>query len=80
MEIGRAALALGAGREKKTDEIDHGAGVELLVKVGERVEAGEVAALLYGERNVERAQGLVGEALELSEEPVESAAGILDSL
>ncbi len=78
--VGRAALALGAGREKKGDEVDPGAGVEVLVKAGDRVEAGEPVARLYGGRNPERAEALVREALELSDEPVEPAPGILDSL
>jgi thymidine phosphorylase len=78
--IGRAALTLGAGREKKGDEVDPGAGVEILVKVGDRVEEGEPVARLYGGRNVGRAEALVREALELSDEPVEPAPGILDSL
>jgi thymidine phosphorylase len=78
--VGRAALALGAGREKKGEEIDPGAGVEVLVKVADSVEEGEPVARLYGGRNVERAEALVQEALELSDEPVEPAPGILDSL
>jgi thymidine phosphorylase len=78
--IGRAALTLGAGREKKGDEVDPGAGVEILVTVGDRVEEGEPVAWLYGGRNVGRAGALVLEALELSEGPVEPAPGILDSL
>ena len=78
--IASAALALGAGREKKGDEIDPGAGVEVLVKVGESVEEGEPVARLFGGRNAQRAEALVREALELSDEPVEPAPGILDSL
>ena len=78
--IGRAALALGAGREKKADEVDPGAGVEVLVKAGDTVERGEPIALLYGGRNAERAEALVREALELSDEPVEAPPVILDSL
>jgi thymidine phosphorylase len=78
--IGRAALALGAGREKKTDEVDPGAGVEVLVKVGERIEEGEPVARLYGGRNADRAEALVREALELSEKPVEPPPATLDSL
>ena len=78
--IGRAALTLGAGREKKGDEVDPGAGVELLVKAGDRVEEGEPVARLYGGRNAERAEALVREALELSDEPVEAPPVILDSL
>ena len=78
--IGRAALALGAGRRKKGEEIDPGAGVEVLVKAGDRVEQGEPVARLYGRRNVERAEALVREALEVTDEPVETAPAILDSL
>jgi thymidine phosphorylase len=78
--IGQAALTLGAGREKKGDEVDPGAGVEVLVKVGESIDEGEPVARLYGGRNVERAESLVREALELSDEPVEPAPAILDSL
>jgi pyrimidine-nucleoside phosphorylase len=78
--VARAALALGAGREKKGDEIDPGAGVEVLVKVGDRIEVGEPVARLYGSHDVDRAQALVREALEISEEPVEPPPAILDSL
>lgn len=78
--IGRAALALGAGREQKDDRIDPGAGVEILAKAGDRVEEGELVARLYGERNVEHAGKLVTEALDLSDEPVEPPPAILDGL
>lgn len=78
--VGRAALSLGAGRVKKTDEIDPGAGVEVLARVGDRIEKGQPIARLYGERNAERAETLVLEALELSGEPVEPPPAILDSL
>lgn len=78
--VGQASLALGAGREKKGDEVDPGAGVEVLVKVGDRIEEGEPVARLYGGRNVDRAQALVQEALEISEETVEPPPAVLDSL
>ena len=78
--VGRAALALGAGREKKGDEVDPGAGVEVLVKVGDRIEEGEPVARLYGGRSADRAAALVREALEISEEPVEPPPAVLDSL
>lgn len=78
--IGRAALSLGAGRQKKTDEIDHGAGVEILVKAGDHIEKGQPVAKLYGDCDIERAESLVSEALELSDEPVESPPVILESL
>ncbi len=40
-EVGETAVFLGAGREKKGDPIDHGVGVVIHRKVGERVEAGQ---------------------------------------
>lgn len=78
--LGRAALALGAGREKKGDPLDFGSGVEVFASAGDEVEAGEVVAVLYGSRNAERAEELAGGALLLSDEPTEAPPAILDSL
>jgi pyrimidine-nucleoside phosphorylase len=60
--------------------VDLGSGVEVLAKPGARVEEGALIARLYGERGVERAETLVLEALEVSDEPVEFPPAILDSL
>ena len=76
--IGRAALLLGAGREKKGDEIDHGAGVEVLAKTGDEVEEGQPIARLYGTRHAGRVQSLVVEALEITPAPVERPPVILE--
>ena len=40
-QIGIAAALLGAGRQTKDDRIDHGAGLWVHVKIGERVEKGQ---------------------------------------
>jgi len=78
--VGRAALLLGAGREKKGDEVDPGAGVEVLVKIGDEVEEDQPVARLYGKRNVEKAGELILEALEISGTMVERSPAILESL
>jgi len=78
--IGSAALALGAGREKKGDQVDPGSGVEILVKPGDPVQEDQPVARLYGERGAEHAGRLVLEALEISGEPVDPPPVILDSL
>lgn len=39
--VGETAVLLGAGRLKKGDPIDHAVGIEVLHKVGDRVEVGE---------------------------------------
>ena len=78
--VGRAALALGAGRRKKTDRIDPAAGVELLAKPGDRVAEGDPVARLHGEREAEQAEKLVFRALEIGDEPPAPAPAILDDL
>jgi pyrimidine-nucleoside phosphorylase len=78
--IARAALALGAGRQTKADRIDPGAGVEVLVRVGDAVEGGQPVARLYGEREVERATAEVEGALELADAPVAPAPHVLAEL
>ena len=45
--IGTAAVILGAGRSKKEDEIDDGAGILVCKKTGDAVKKGEILATLY---------------------------------
>lgn len=78
--IARASLALGAGRQRKDEAIDPAAGVELLVCVGDAVEAGELVARLHGERDPGAAAAHVAAALELSDEPVARRAHLLGEL
>lgn len=47
-KIGYAALALGAGRLKSSDELDMTAGIEIHKKLGEPVRRGEKLYTLYG--------------------------------
>lgn len=47
--VGESAVLLGAGREKKTDTIDYGAGIILYKKTGEKVSVGDTIAILYAE-------------------------------
>ncbi|HZS38789.1 MAG TPA: pyrimidine-nucleoside phosphorylase, partial [Polyangia bacterium] len=54
-QIGLAGVALGAGRERKEDEVDHGAWIWLKKKVGERVELGEDLAWFSAPRRSDRA-------------------------
>lgn len=46
-EIGIAAMLLGAGRKTKADNIDYGAGVSLVKKVGDVVKEGEALCVLH---------------------------------
>jgi pyrimidine-nucleoside phosphorylase len=40
-ELGRAIIAMGGGRQKLGDALDHSTGIEMLVRLGDRVEAGQ---------------------------------------
>ena len=48
--IGRVAVMLGAGRERKEDAIDPAAGIMLQKKPGNYVEQGDVLAFLHTNR------------------------------
>jgi thymidine phosphorylase len=45
--VGRAAMLLGAGRARKDDVIDLGAGLQLAVRVGDRIETGSLLCTMY---------------------------------
>jgi pyrimidine-nucleoside phosphorylase len=70
--IGRAAAALGAGRERLEDEIDPAVGIELLAQVGDEVHRGEPVAriLARDDGDAERAAARVRAALTVADAPV----------
>jgi pyrimidine-nucleoside phosphorylase len=65
--VGRGANTLGAGRTKKEDAIDPAVGVELVRKIGERVEKNGTLAILHvnDEAHVAEARRLVESAYEI---------------
>jgi pyrimidine-nucleoside phosphorylase len=67
LAVGRAANLLGAGRFTKDDRIDPAVGVELLKKIGDRVEQNAPLALLHvsNEKNLGEARKLVESAYEI---------------
>lgn len=78
-EIGYAAMHLGGGRHEKGDVLDHGAGIELIKLVGDRVEVGDVLCVLkYNERDPKASAELAGAAYEISEKPSGRKEYILD--
>ena len=80
MDIGLAALRLGAGRRTKKDAIDHSVGVVCLAKRGDRVTAGSALAEVHA-RSEEEARGAVDEvaaAYRIGEEPPSPRPLVLD--
>ena len=69
--IGRASMALGAGRQRIEDGIDHGSGVLIAKKPGEQVSAGEtILELLYNDdRGLGDASRLAQAAISIASAP-----------
>lgn len=69
-KVGISSSLLGAGRVKKEDSIDYGAGIVLQRKTGDFVRAGETLAWLHtnDESRISQAEGLFLSALMWSEE------------
>lgn len=78
-KVGLACGLLGAGREVKGQPVDPAAGVELLAKVGDRVERGQPLARLHVGRpdRLAEAKRLLEEAYRIGEEKAEPGPLIL---
>lgn len=79
LEIGLSAMLLGAGRENKDDDVDLSVGVEVLKKVGDKVNKGEPLAILYSNgKNEKEAYNKVLNAYEIVKEKQQPKPIILD--
>lgn len=78
--LGVGALLLGGGRAVKSDTIDHAVGLELLAKIGDRVEAGQPLLEVHYRDETKRDACLqrIDRAITLQEEPSEALPLILD--
>jgi pyrimidine-nucleoside phosphorylase len=69
--IGRACMALGAGRAKVDDGVDPAVGVSGMAKIGERVEKGQALLVMHAndEARLAEAARLIAEAFEIADAP-----------
>ena len=82
IQIGLAALHLGAGRRTKDDSIDHSVGVVCRRKRGDEVGAGEVLAEVHARDETSAAEAVreVLAAYQLGEKPPQRRSILLDAL
>jgi pyrimidine-nucleoside phosphorylase len=80
--IGRAAVALGAGRARLDDEVDHGVGIEVRAPVGSEVRAGEPVIVLHHRRGrgLVEALSLVQQAVRIGDRPLSSTPLVLETI
>ncbi len=83
--IGHASVGLGAGRMKKTDDIDYGAGLIFYAKPGTKVHRGDVICSLcvgqnskIDEERLWDVMEMVQDAFTYSSEPVEEHHAVID--
>ena len=72
LQVGKAVFALGAGRSRQGDAVDHAVGVDIQAKVGDRVEAGQRLATVYArtDAEAETAVDAIGSAYSFSEDDI----------
>jgi thymidine phosphorylase len=81
--LGHAAVDLGAGRRSRDEPLAHGAGLEVHVRIGERIGPGQpLVTMQVGDREVDEdaiVERLLS-AFEIGDEPVEPPSLILGTV
>ena len=67
--VGRAVVLLGGGRQRKEDTIDPTVGVDVLVRLGDEVEEGDVLAIANGRGDVSAAVAELDRAYTVGDAP-----------
>lgn len=80
--IGMAVVALGGGRTRPEDDIDHAVGLTDFLPVGTKVSSGDVLCRVHARSDdqVAMARGRLGKAIRLSSAPVEAGSVILQTI
>ena len=79
--IGKAAMLLGAGREKIGAPIDYSVGIKLLNKQGDYVKKGQAIALIHaGYKNLKLAEELIRNSVQVTTEKVKKTPLIIDTV
>ena len=70
--IGRACIALGAGRQRVEDRVDHAVGISGILKIGEPVSQGQPMAIIHAnsQATLEAAMPFMESAFQVSADPV----------
>jgi pyrimidine-nucleoside phosphorylase len=51
-ELGRAIIAMGGGRQQLGDKLDHSTGIEMLVRLGDKVDVGQPSVRVFAKPDV----------------------------
>jgi len=77
--IGQAVVNIGGGRLKKEDEVDSSVGIEVLKKIGDKVEKGDILMYIHANKEDARKQiDFLRGSYKLADRPVAKLKEILD--
>jgi pyrimidine-nucleoside phosphorylase len=80
-ELGRAVIAMGGGRQQLGDKLDHATGFEMLVRLGDRVDAGQGLMRVFAKPELaERVRPMLLAAIRLVDERPTLGPLILDRI
>ncbi len=76
--LGKAIIALGGGRQKLGDKLDHSTGIEMLTRLGDRIDAGQPLVRIFAKPLIaERVRHTLLEAIHVADKPPEVGPLIL---
>jgi pyrimidine-nucleoside phosphorylase/thymidine phosphorylase len=80
-KLGQAVIAMGGGRQKLGDRLDHSTGFQMLRRFSDQIEAGEPLLRLFAKPNLaERVRPMLLEAIRLSDERPKPSPLILERI
>jgi pyrimidine-nucleoside phosphorylase len=80
-QLGLAIIELGGGRKVMSDSIDHSAGLEMLVRIGDRVEGGQPLVRVFGSaERFARVRAIVQSAVVIADEEVAGTRLIVERI
>jgi thymidine phosphorylase len=79
--FGKAIIAMGGGRQQLADKLDHSTGIEMLTRLGERVDEGQPLLRVFANRGASaNAQQILESAITIADHPVSLGPLILDRI
>lgn len=79
LEIGNAAMILGAGRKTKEDNIDFSVGITVKVKVGDKVNKGDVICIMcVNEKGIEEAKKILEKSFTISKDKIDKKPTVFE--
>jgi thymidine phosphorylase len=79
--LGKAIIAMGGGRQVLSDALDHSTGLEMLARLGDKIDAGQPLARIFAKPMIaERVRHTLLEAIQVADEPPTMGPLILDKI